>query len=848
MVVTGNAATTIRGGGVALTSIDASGVVGPVTFAATTAATGASLTGGSSADAITGGTGNDTLIGGAGNDTLTGGVGQDSLTGGAGADTFVFGANATGAVVSRSAATDTITDFVSGTDKLSITNITSGAPTAFLGNFASLTAAHTAAAADGRAGLAFFVTTENNLYVEAQNATLGVNDTVINLPAVTSLASADLLLGAQGTGNSISLTAATVPVVNTTSSNATSGTLTTALDDVITSAASTALVGTGGVTTAAIDGGVGSDTLNATLATSGLLTSLTTSGSTGVALTSIETVNLTVTASTAAVSLTNAIPTSVKTLTVSGTDNNAALTATTTAINQTVTVNNTTVGGNSSTITVDNFANAVVTTGSANDSITVNGGNASTGISVNAGNGADTVVLGALTALTGAGNVLNGGTHVTGTVDTLEFYALGATEAVDLDALQTAGTIVGFEKVKFVDANDTTHAIKLADGITQIEVNTSNSANEIFNITATAAQANAITSIVDNVAGTGGMNLLISTAGSVSFSGDTTTRLDTISYQDVAVSLTLNNSAHAVTQGATTPGSAAQSITFGTLAASQSGTVNSTGVVDFNVAASSLASVAAASVSAASPDGAVDFAVSGVAAATVNLNVTGAGSTFSLGNDVDIAMTNVDTVNINTTTASTIVAGATGTLAMSPTLNLGAVAGHKVHLDSDGSASVAVTITGFAAGTSGDRILLSQATDTQVGTGGLTSSKIIADVQSTGVVVSGFNTVVANAADLLILSGSSFQVSGNLTSTGSGGAVATKIIAAGLITDGTARFGYLALDNGTDTGIYRVQLDGDVGGASNTVIDSAADVVSIQLIATLVGVSDAGTLIAANFG
>jgi hypothetical protein len=416
-----------------------------------------------------------------------------------------------------------------------------------------------------------------------------------------------------------------------------------------------------------------------------------------------------------------------------------------------------------------------------------------------------------------------------------------------LDALQTAGTIVGFEKVTFVDANDTTHAIKLATGITAIEVNTSNSTNEVFNITATAAQADAITSIVDGVAGTGGLNLIISSAGSVSFASDTTTRLDTITYQDVAMSLTLNDSAHAVTQGGTTPGTTTQSVTFGSLGASQSATINSTGSVDFNVAASALASVAAASVSAASPDGAVNFVAAGTTAATVNLNVTGAGSTFSLGNDVDISMTAVDTVNINTTTASTLVASATGTLAMAPTLNLGTVAGHKVHLDSDGTVSVAVSISGFAVGASGDKILLSQPTDTQVGTGGLTTSKILADVQSTGVVTSAFNTVVANAADLVVLSGSTFQVTGSLTSTGSGGAVSTKIIAAGLIGDATARFGYIALDNGIDTGIYRVSLDGDVGGTSNTIIDAAADVVSIQLIATLVGVSDAGTLVAANF-
>jgi len=844
MVVTGNAATTIRGGGVALTSIDASGVVGPVTFAATTAATGASLTGGSSADAITGGTGNDTLIGGAGNDTLTGGVGQDSLTGGAGADTFVFAANATGSVVSRSATTDTITDFLSGTDKLNITNITTGAPTAFLGNFASLTAAHTAAAADGRAGLAFFVTSENNLYVEATNASLGVNDTVIYLPGVTSLAASDLLLGAQGTGNTISLAAATVPVVNTTSSNATSSVLTTALDDVITSAASTALVGT----SAAIDAGVGNDTLNATLATPGLLTDLTAGGASGVALTSVETVNLTVTANGSSnVSLTTNIPAAVKTLTLTGTDANPGLTATTTAIGQTFTVTNTTVGGNGSTITVADYANATVTTGSANDSITVNGGSSSTGIVVNAGNGADTVTLSAATALTNVGNSYRGDSNVTGTVDTLALnYSLGTSVGVDLDALATAGTISGFEKVTIANSDDSTHALKLVDGVTQLQVSTSTTA-DIFNVSATAAQANALT-VVNDTLGTGGLNLIITTAGSVSFSGDVTTNLDTITYEDVAVTLTLNNSAVAVTQGAATPGTANQSVTFGTLAttASMSADIRSTGTVDFNVAASGLASIAAASVSAASPDqSGYAFALTGVTTATVNLNVTGAGSTFSLGNDADISLTRVDTVNINTTSASTIVAGATGTLTLAPTLNLGATAGHKVHLDSDGTQSTAVTISGFAAGASGDRILLSQATDASVGTSGL--SNITADIQATGVNVGGFSTVVAGAADLLVLSGSAFQISGALTSTGSGGGVASKIIAAGLLSNGTERFGYVVLDNGTDTGIYRVGFDADVGGASTTVIDAAADVTTITLVATLVGVADCGTLVAGNF-
>ena len=59
------------------------------------------------------GTGNGAsnfIVGNDGNNTLAGLGGADTLTGGLGADTFVFGLDATGIA--------TITDFVSGTDKI----------------------------------------------------------------------------------------------------------------------------------------------------------------------------------------------------------------------------------------------------------------------------------------------------------------------------------------------------------------------------------------------------------------------------------------------------------------------------------------------------------------------------------------------------------------------------------------------------------------------------------------------------------------------------------------------------------------------------------------------------------
>jgi uncharacterized delta-60 repeat protein len=65
------------------------------------------------ADKITGLAGNDTITGGAGIDSISGGAGNDTLTGGADIDYFLFDIAA-----NASSNLDTITDFVSGTDKL----------------------------------------------------------------------------------------------------------------------------------------------------------------------------------------------------------------------------------------------------------------------------------------------------------------------------------------------------------------------------------------------------------------------------------------------------------------------------------------------------------------------------------------------------------------------------------------------------------------------------------------------------------------------------------------------------------------------------------------------------------
>jgi Ca2+-binding RTX toxin-like protein len=68
------------------------------------------------ADILTGSSGSDVLLGGDGNDTLTGGGGSDTLAGGNGGDVFRL----TAGTDSTSGATDVITDFVAGTDKIDL--------------------------------------------------------------------------------------------------------------------------------------------------------------------------------------------------------------------------------------------------------------------------------------------------------------------------------------------------------------------------------------------------------------------------------------------------------------------------------------------------------------------------------------------------------------------------------------------------------------------------------------------------------------------------------------------------------------------------------------------------------
>jgi len=472
------------------TSITGSSTAANVIIGA--AATAGLLTGGSAADTITGGNLADTLSGGAGNDTLNGGQGSDRLTGGAGVDTFVFAANATGAVQSNLAASDVITDFVSGTDKLNITNITTGAVSKFLGNYASLAAGNAAATQDGTAGLAFYVTGDNALYVEAVAGTQGVNDTVVSFTAgtVTSLAAADVLLGSQGTGNSITTTGAGFTINATTSTNATG--VATSADDTITTTAAR-LVGS------TIDGGAGLDTLVVTDAITGTVDYSTN-------WTSIERITL------------NAGNTG-GTLTVQNTAglivNNASSTAVASIV---LTGNSQSVTSASSGLTTvalgGGVGNSVTVTGAGGDTVTALGGAASQSVT-NSGSGASTVTA------SGLAFTFSGGSGV----DTLTLGITGSYTATANGGAGTADVLV------IGNATENLTGMTLS-GFEVLDLSTAGQATAV---TMTLAQNNGFTSNLE--AGSNDV-IVLSNAGTIT-GLSTTAGSSTLTYT-LATSATAN--------------------------------------------------------------------------------------------------------------------------------------------------------------------------------------------------------------------------------------------------------------------------------------------------------------------
>jgi hypothetical protein len=381
-----------------LATVDGSAATGNLSLVAlgTASTTAMTVTGGTGDDMLAGGNKADSIVGGAGADTISGSVGADTVTGGDGADVFAYtAANQSG--TSAAIGFDTITDFVSGTDKIDLTGIDINKAIGFRGVHATTTQAINALTKDATAIDVVFVSSENALVADLDaNGQIDSGDLYVKLNGVTTITAADI--GANATGGTITLTAASAVVNTTTNTNASAKT--TNNPDTINSTIAF-------LTGSTIDGAVGTDTL--ALSTAGTV-NINNAGAGGT-VTNVETLTLAAGANT--ISFTGASGIKNVTGNTGADDVNAA---------------NMTAGG-------------TVSLGDGNDKVSTAAAMASTTIDLGAGD--DTFVstigatLGAMTLTGGAGT------------DTL---SLGAGDIINTT------TISGFENLTLAGAVAMTNA------------------------------------------------------------------------------------------------------------------------------------------------------------------------------------------------------------------------------------------------------------------------------------------------------------------------------------------------------------------------------------------------------
>jgi Ca2+-binding RTX toxin-like protein len=160
------------------------------------------ITGNSSNNLLKGLDGYDTLTGAAGNDTLIGGAGNDTLTGGTGIDQFLFGSGAK--FTPTHFGVDTVTDFVKGTDKISLSKVSFTALTSAVGNLKSSefalinSAANELSLAGSSSAKIVYNSATGNLFYN-QNAAiagLGTGGSFATLSVLPSLGATDFLVQA----------------------------------------------------------------------------------------------------------------------------------------------------------------------------------------------------------------------------------------------------------------------------------------------------------------------------------------------------------------------------------------------------------------------------------------------------------------------------------------------------------------------------------------------------------------------------------------------------------------------------------------------------------------------------
>jgi hypothetical protein len=649
-----------------LATLDASTMTGNLTIGGTNfASSGATIMLGSGADTLAFATAS-------GADTITLGEGKDTVT--------------YNAVAQSDSDTDTITDFVSGTDQLTFQF--ANPVLNFAGNKESFGQAQGALPGTGTAaGLsAVFQVDDQILWIDNDgNGTLDNKDFRIKLTGVTALTSADI--GVSGSGASITLDAAGTTITTTTNSSATNSAVLTNFNDTITGSAknangSTFTDGLGTADSLVIDAAsivtdLGGTTVDLTNAAGGQ--------NLDIDVNQIEKVTFNNVPNAGNINI--AARNNGEDVTVNGAD--SALTITAVANGQDFVVANTT-GTTASTILLGNFTTLTASLGAAADTIN---GIQTADANVNGGTGADNFVIASNAAGTGSnannanailnaaalqGATITGGTK-TGDVDVLTYFtdANAAAQA----ALTLPSTITGIESFVANDTNATvatTYTIPSTVGLTTITA-TGGAQASVFSIALTAAQT--LTMVGDAATNT---TVNVTNAGAYTLVPDTNVNDITLANGTNTISITAANLAF-LGDGA--------GETF----------VGGTGADTINLTTAAVA----ATLGAATTQGVT-------AVETVNMN--GAGNQVLTTVDSNVAAAGTLTINNNTTGSLTFIGAAEadgkfvinnaasttagsqitgGQLADMITLSTSAAATELYHIDGNGTAAAASLITNY---------------------------------------------------------------------------------------------------------------------------------------------------------